>query len=150
MSRYSRSSPKAATNSRINLCEHRCEKYIYHYGNRPEEVFDLSKDPLEEHNLADEYGEEDLDKRRRGLFAWLSRIEAQYYYGHGSVSGDGRSEENTRERAKQLEGQPAESTVAVVGQPLTVGDVEWTVTSAYPADRLISSVDGGTKRGAKE
>ena len=34
-----------------------------------------------------------------------------------------------------------------VGQPLTVGDVELTVTSAYPVDRLISSVDGGTKRG---
>src|SRR5215210_5417927 len=28
------------------------EKYIYHYDNQPEEVFDLSKDPFEQHNLA--------------------------------------------------------------------------------------------------
>jgi lipoteichoic acid synthase len=121
------------------------EKYIYHYGNQPEEVYDLSNDPLEENNLADEYSKEELDKRREELFAWLSRIEAQYY-GHGPVSGNGQPEENTRQRAKRSEGQPTGSTVAV-GQPLTVGDVEWTVTSAYPADRLTSYVDGRTKRG---
>ena len=34
-----------------------------------------------------------------------------------------------------------------LGQPLTAGDAEITVTSAYPADWLVSSVDGGTKRG---
>ena len=121
------------------------EKYIYHYSNQPEEVYDLSQDLFEEHNLADEYSREELEKRREELFAWLSRIEAQYY-GRGSDSGNGQSEENTRPRDKQSEGQPSGSTVAV-GQPLTVGDVEWTVTSAYPADRLTSYVDGRTKRG---
>jgi arylsulfatase A-like enzyme len=120
------------------------EKYIYHYGNQPEEVFDLSKDPLEEHNLADQYGREDLDRRRKELFAWLSRIDAEY--GGGSLSRDSLSEENTRQQARQSGGQPSGSTVAV-GQPLRVGDVEWTVTSAYPADQLISSVDDGIKQG---
>ncbi len=120
------------------------EKYIYHYGNQPEEVFDLSKDPLEERNLADEYSKEELEKRRKELFAWLTKIEAQYY--GGAVIGNGQSEESTRQRAKLSQGQPAESMVAV-GQPLRVGDVEWTVTSAYPADQLTSYVDGRTKRG---
>jgi hypothetical protein len=32
-----------------------------------------------------------------------------------------------------------------VGKPLTVGDVEWTVTSARPAGTLTSSVDGGNE-----
>jgi len=121
------------------------EKYIYHYGNQPQEVFDLSKDPLEEHNLADEYDKEDLDKRREDIFAWISKIDTQYY-GYSSPSRDGPSEEDAGLQARQSGGQPAVSTVAI-GQPLTVGDVELTVTSAYPVDRLVSSVDGGTKRG---
>jgi lipoteichoic acid synthase len=54
------------------------EKYIYHYDNQPEEVFDLSKDPLEEHNLADEYSREDLDKWRQELLDWRSRVNAGY------------------------------------------------------------------------
>ena len=58
------------------------EKYIYHYDNQPEEVFNLSEDPLEEHNLADEYSEEDLDKRREDLFQWRSSVNATY--GHAS------------------------------------------------------------------
>jgi lipoteichoic acid synthase len=120
------------------------EKYIYHYGNQPEEVFNLSNDPLEEHNLADEYSKEDLDRLREDLFAWLTRIDAEY--GGGSLPWDSLSEESTRQRAKQSGGQPAGSTVAV-GQPLTVGDVEWTVTSAYPANQLVSAVDAGTTQG---
>jgi hypothetical protein len=120
------------------------EKYIYHYDNQPEEVYDLSNDPLEEHNLADEYSEEDLDRRRKELFAWLSRIDAEY--GGESLPWDSLSEESTRQRAKQSGGQPAGSTVAV-DQPLTVGDVEWTVTSAYPTNQLVSAIDDGTKQG---
>jgi arylsulfatase A-like enzyme len=54
------------------------EKYIYHYKERPEEVFDLSKDPLEKRNLAEEYGKEELDERRGDLLAWLSRVKAEY------------------------------------------------------------------------
>jgi hypothetical protein len=121
------------------------EKYIYHYDNQPEEVFDLSKDPLEELNLADEYSKEDLDQRRRDIFAWVSRIDTQYY-GYSSLSEDGQPDEDTGKQARRSEGQSAGSMVEI-GQPLMVGDVEWTVTSAYPADRLISSVDGGIKQG---
>src|SRR5918995_229443 len=58
------------------------EKYIYHYANQPEEVYDLSNDPLEEQNLADEYSKEDLDKRREDLFQWLSSVNSEY--GHAS------------------------------------------------------------------
>ncbi|MCA1738060.1 MAG: sulfatase-like hydrolase/transferase, partial [Actinobacteria bacterium] len=43
------------------------EKYIYNYDNQPDEVFDLSEDPLEKNNLADEYSREDLDQRREDL-----------------------------------------------------------------------------------
>ena len=53
------------------------EKYIYHYGNQPDEFFDLSKDPLEKHNLADERAKE-AGKWREDLLAWRSRINATY------------------------------------------------------------------------
>ncbi len=59
------------------------EKYIYHYNNQPEEVFRLSEDPLEEHNLADEYSNEELNRRREDLLQWRSSVNSQY-------GGDGR------------------------------------------------------------
>jgi hypothetical protein len=54
------------------------EKYIYHYGDQPEEFFDLSEDPLEERNLADKRSKEELDRRRDELLAWRSRLDALY------------------------------------------------------------------------
>jgi lipoteichoic acid synthase len=54
------------------------EKYIYHYGDQPDELFDLSEDPLEERNLAGERDEKELDKRRNELLAWASRLDAEY------------------------------------------------------------------------
>jgi lipoteichoic acid synthase len=53
------------------------EKYIYHYGNQPDEFFDLSKDPLEQENLADERGE-DVDNRREELLEWRASVNATY------------------------------------------------------------------------
>jgi lipoteichoic acid synthase len=54
------------------------EKYIYHHGNQPDELFDLSEDPLEERNLADERGEEEMDRRREELLEWRSSVNATY------------------------------------------------------------------------
>jgi phosphoglycerol transferase MdoB-like AlkP superfamily enzyme len=59
----------------VSIRDH--EKYIHHYGNQPDELFDLSKDPLEKHNLANERGKE-AEKRRDELFTWRSRINAMY------------------------------------------------------------------------
>ncbi len=54
------------------------EKYIYHFGNRAEEVFDLSKDPQEKTNLAEERDKDYLEDRRYDLLAWQARITASY------------------------------------------------------------------------
>ncbi len=54
------------------------EKYIYHYEDQPEEVFNLSEDPLEKHNLASERSKEELDERREDLLAWRWRVNAEY------------------------------------------------------------------------
>jgi lipoteichoic acid synthase len=59
------------------------EKYIYHYGNQPEEVFDLSKDPQEQRNLAGEISEEELAKRRDELLKWHSGVNATYAFSDG-------------------------------------------------------------------
>jgi arylsulfatase A-like enzyme len=53
------------------------EKYIHHYGDQPDEFFDLSEDPLEKRNVADERAEV-AGKRRDELLAWRSRINAIY------------------------------------------------------------------------
>jgi lipoteichoic acid synthase len=53
------------------------EKYVYHYGNWPEEFFDLAQDPLEKDNLTDERGAE-VDERREDLLAWRSRVNVLY------------------------------------------------------------------------
>jgi hypothetical protein len=54
------------------------EKYIYHYDNQPDEVFDLSNDPSEKNNLAESYSKEELDKRRKELLKWRSTVNATY------------------------------------------------------------------------
>jgi len=67
------------------ITEHKClasikgsEKYIYHYGDQPDEIFDLSSDPLEEHNLAGERSTEELNRLREDLLAWRSGVNAGY------------------------------------------------------------------------
>ena len=54
------------------------EEYIYHYGNRPEEIFDLLVDPTEQNDLAGEYSQEELDMRRDELLKWQSGVNAAY------------------------------------------------------------------------
>jgi arylsulfatase A-like enzyme len=54
------------------------EKYIYHYGDRPDELFDLQEDSSEQYNLASERPKEELDKRREDLLAWRLSVQAEY------------------------------------------------------------------------
>jgi glucan phosphoethanolaminetransferase (alkaline phosphatase superfamily) len=53
------------------------EKYIYHYGNRPDELFDLSGDPLEQENLAGGRPEE-MNQRGQALLRWRTEVNAAY------------------------------------------------------------------------
>jgi lipoteichoic acid synthase len=54
------------------------EKYIYFFGDRPAEVYDLSADPSESHNLADAHSNAELKERRKEVLAWYSRVNAMY------------------------------------------------------------------------
>jgi lipoteichoic acid synthase len=54
------------------------EKYIYHFDDKPEEVFDLSKDPIERQNLAEQYPPERLEERRRELLEWRAKVNSRY------------------------------------------------------------------------
>ena len=53
------------------------EKYIHHYGNQPDEFFDLSEDLSERENLAGDRAEE-VKQRREELLVWRSGINASY------------------------------------------------------------------------
>jgi arylsulfatase A-like enzyme len=54
------------------------EKYIHHYNNEPDELFDLSEDPSEEQNLASERSKVELDERRQNLLRWRADVDAMY------------------------------------------------------------------------
>ena len=57
------------------------EKYIYFFGNQPEEVYDLSSDPFESNDLAGELGDKELEDRRKEVLAWYVRVNAMYEEG---------------------------------------------------------------------
>jgi len=57
------------------------EKFIYHYDNQPDELFDLSTDPQETTNLADAMGE-DVERRRRELREWRASLDEAYRRHH--------------------------------------------------------------------
>jgi lipoteichoic acid synthase len=54
------------------------EKYIYFFGNQPDEVYDLSKDPNEHHDIASELSDAELKKKRSQVLAWYSKVNAMY------------------------------------------------------------------------
>jgi len=54
------------------------KKYVYHFGNRPEEYYDLKKDPLEKNNLISKVSRRELDRFRSELLAWHAEATAAY------------------------------------------------------------------------
>lgn len=58
-------------------------KYITHFGNRPDEVFDLATDPEERDNLIGEVSAARLKEMRSDLLHWRSEVRATYA-GHRS------------------------------------------------------------------
>ena len=82
------------------ITDHKCmasikgdEKYVYNYGKLPDEFFDLSEDPLEKNNLADERSQEELDERREDLLAWRQRDDAEY----GPITFEGKPYQGAEE-----------------------------------------------------
>ncbi len=53
------------------------DKYIYHYGSKPEEYFKLSEDSREQDNVADEYPRK-TEVYREDLLRWKKRVDAMY------------------------------------------------------------------------
>jgi dsDNA-binding SOS-regulon protein len=54
------------------------EKYIYYYGNKEAEFYDLSTDPRERENIVDEQSPEELEARREALLIWQAQVESSY------------------------------------------------------------------------
>ncbi|CAN5706925.1 LTA synthase family protein [soil metagenome] len=54
------------------------EKYIYFFGNQPEEVYDISKDPLEQHNIAGRLSKKELQDKRLQVLKWYAKVNAMY------------------------------------------------------------------------
>jgi arylsulfatase A-like enzyme len=54
------------------------EKYIYFFGNQPDEVYNLSKDPNERHDIAGQMSNKELKKKRSQVLNWYSRVNATY------------------------------------------------------------------------
>ncbi len=53
------------------------EKHIYHFDDRPDELFDLSKDPTESRNLAGERPPEELSNAGAN-FEWRAKVSSVY------------------------------------------------------------------------
>ena len=54
------------------------QKYIYSYGNRGEEYYDLSEDPGERDNIIEEQPEGKIDGLRDDLLTWEARVGSSY------------------------------------------------------------------------
>ncbi len=54
------------------------QKFIYHFGHRTEEFYDLKKDPMEKNNLIAKVGKSEVDSLRSGLLKWHAEARAEY------------------------------------------------------------------------
>ena len=54
------------------------KKYIYFFGNQPEEVYDLASDPLERKNIVGELSRKELKDKRLQVLAWYSKVNSMY------------------------------------------------------------------------
>lgn len=54
------------------------EKYIYYYGNKEAEFYDLATDPRERENIADEQSPEKLERLRDSLLVWQAQVKTSY------------------------------------------------------------------------
>ncbi len=54
------------------------QKYIYHFDDRPEELFDVASDPAERNNLAGLHAPDELLQRRAELVQWRAQVRAMY------------------------------------------------------------------------
>ena len=54
-------------------------RYIYNYGKKPDELYDVSEDPDQSNNLAGETDQRVLDERREEILRWDARSEAAFY-----------------------------------------------------------------------
>ncbi len=54
------------------------EKYIYHFDDRPDELFDLASDPAEQINLAPERSLDEMKRRRSELVDWRAKVHSMY------------------------------------------------------------------------
>ncbi|HJQ30335.1 MAG TPA: LTA synthase family protein [Rubrobacter sp.] len=53
-------------------------KYIYFFGNQPDEVYNITYDPFEEHNIAGQMTTQQLKNKRLQVLAWYSRVNSMY------------------------------------------------------------------------
>jgi arylsulfatase A-like enzyme len=56
------------------------KKYIYHYGNKADEFFNLTTDPQERNNIADQQPDKELNERRQDLLVWQATVNKIYEY----------------------------------------------------------------------
>jgi lipoteichoic acid synthase len=63
------------------------EKYIYHFGKKPEEYYDLSRDPREQNNLASRLSKKQLEELRSEALKWRSSTAAVYDEAEESKAG---------------------------------------------------------------
>jgi lipoteichoic acid synthase len=57
-------------------------KYVHHFGNRPDEVFDLADDPGERHNLIADVDGALVKELRSDLLHWRGEVRAEYAAHH--------------------------------------------------------------------